>query len=222
MTAGSCSVAIRRRRPPQWAHGNTSIPNARCMRAAQLQARGLAVFTPVPSRPWARARADYLRAPPGARGQHAMANQQVGFGPRRHPRQTLRKLQRLEHQLPRAVVPRPRELQRDAAVAPPSQALLREGRTQDVAAQTFHSRPIVRRHPDVGVQVEPVQVRLHAALAPKPRHAVFQGLRRRLKPSCCRLNIVASGLKFGRCFNPGTTEPTSQWRVALSSRSCRC
>src|SRR6266850_2885642 len=43
MTAGSCSVAIRRRRPPQWAHANTSMPNARCIRTAQLQARGLAV-----------------------------------------------------------------------------------------------------------------------------------------------------------------------------------
>jgi hypothetical protein len=29
---GSCSVAIRRRRPPQWAHANTSMPNARCIR----------------------------------------------------------------------------------------------------------------------------------------------------------------------------------------------
>jgi len=29
MTAGSCSVAIRRRRPPQWAHAGTSMPNAR-------------------------------------------------------------------------------------------------------------------------------------------------------------------------------------------------
>lgn len=44
MTAGSCSVAISRRRPPQWAHANTSMPNARCIRAAQLQARGLAAF----------------------------------------------------------------------------------------------------------------------------------------------------------------------------------
>ena len=51
MTAGSCSVAIRRRRPPQWAHTNTSMPNARCIRAAQLQARGLAVFTAVLSGP---------------------------------------------------------------------------------------------------------------------------------------------------------------------------
>ncbi len=47
MTAGSCRVAIRRRRPPQWAHANTSIPNAPVHQGtAQLQARGLAVFTP--------------------------------------------------------------------------------------------------------------------------------------------------------------------------------
>jgi hypothetical protein len=50
MTAGSCSVAIRRRRPPQWAHASTSMPNPRCMRAAQLQARGL-LFAFVPSGP---------------------------------------------------------------------------------------------------------------------------------------------------------------------------
>ena len=35
MTAGSRSVAIRRRRPPHWAHASTSMPNARCTRAAQ-------------------------------------------------------------------------------------------------------------------------------------------------------------------------------------------
>jgi hypothetical protein len=40
MTAGSCRVAIRRSRPPQWPHARTSMANARCMRAAQVQARG--------------------------------------------------------------------------------------------------------------------------------------------------------------------------------------
>ena len=46
-------------------------------------------------------------------------------------------LQRLEDQLSCSVVPRPLELQRDATVAPPLQALLHEGRTQDVSAQTL-------------------------------------------------------------------------------------
>ena len=50
MTAGSCSVAIRRSRPPQCGHARTSIANARCMRAAQLQARGL-LFALAPSAP---------------------------------------------------------------------------------------------------------------------------------------------------------------------------
>jgi hypothetical protein len=39
MTAGSCSVAISRSRPPQCGHARTSIANARCINAAQLQAR---------------------------------------------------------------------------------------------------------------------------------------------------------------------------------------
>jgi hypothetical protein len=36
MTAGSCSVAIRRSRPPQCGHARTSIANAQCIKAAQL------------------------------------------------------------------------------------------------------------------------------------------------------------------------------------------
>ena len=171
MTAGSCSVAIRRRRPPHWAHASTSMPNARCIRAAQLQARGLALHPGAVRTCGQRRRRgrglgrhasvrDHALAPAGARGQHAVANQQVGFRPRRHRRQTLQEFQRLEHQLPRAVVPRRLQLQRDAAVAPQPQPLLREGRTQDISAQTLQPRPIVRRHPHVGVQVEPVQVRL--------------------------------------------------------------
>jgi hypothetical protein len=52
MTAGSWSAAIRRSRPPQCRHARTSIANARCMRVAQLQARGL-LFTPAPSGPGA-------------------------------------------------------------------------------------------------------------------------------------------------------------------------
>jgi len=39
-----------------------------------------------------------------------------------------RELQRLEHQLPRVVVPRRLQLGRDAAVTPQPQARLREGR----------------------------------------------------------------------------------------------
>jgi hypothetical protein len=50
MTAGSCSVAIRRSRPPQCGHARTSMANARCMRAAQVRARGVG-FPPVPARP---------------------------------------------------------------------------------------------------------------------------------------------------------------------------
>ena len=132
ITAGSCSVAISRRRPPQWAHANTSMPNARCIRAAQLQARGqLVVFTPVPSGPAASGAVEAVGSGPGRPWTTTRARQRacdantpwqmsrlVGFRPRRHRRQTLQELQRLEHQLPCAVVPGPLERQRDAPVAP--------------------------------------------------------------------------------------------------------
>jgi hypothetical protein len=77
-----------------------------------------------------------------------------------HGRQTLQELQRLEDQLSRAVVPRRLQLERDAAIVPQPQALLREGRTQDIPDQALQPRSIVRRHPHVGVQVEALQVRL--------------------------------------------------------------
>jgi len=48
-----------------------------------------------------------------------------------------RNSQRLEHQLPRPVVSGCLQLERDAAVAPLPQALLREGRTQEISAQTL-------------------------------------------------------------------------------------
>ena len=50
MTAGSCSVAISRSRPPQCGHARTSTANARCMSAAQLQARE-PLFASTPSGP---------------------------------------------------------------------------------------------------------------------------------------------------------------------------
>ena len=62
ITAGSCSVAISRSRPPQCGHARTSIANARCIKAAQLQAREpLFAFVPfeppacgAASKSWAR------------------------------------------------------------------------------------------------------------------------------------------------------------------------
>jgi hypothetical protein len=68
---------------------------------------------------------DPALAPPRARGQHALANEQVGFGPRRHRGQPFQELQRLEDQFSRPIVPRALELQRDAAAAPQPQALRR-------------------------------------------------------------------------------------------------
>jgi hypothetical protein len=57
---------------------------------------------------------------------------------------------------------------RQRAIAPQPQALLREGRTQDVSAQTLQPCAIVRRHPHVGVQIEALQVRLSPRATSRP------------------------------------------------------
>ena len=54
-TAGSCSVAINRSQLPQSGHARTSMENARCIRAGQVQPRG-GLFSP--------RRADLRRAVP--------------------------------------------------------------------------------------------------------------------------------------------------------------
>ncbi len=52
------------------------------------------------------------------------------------------------------------ELHHDAAVGPELQALLRQGRAQHIAAQALQRRAIAGRYPDIGVQVEAVEVGL--------------------------------------------------------------
>ncbi len=57
MTAGSCTVAISRSRPPQCGHARTSIANVPCINAAQSQPRGR-LFSPGPTGPGAISTAD--------------------------------------------------------------------------------------------------------------------------------------------------------------------
>ena len=87
------------------------MANARCMRAAQFQARG-AGFTPTLAQIAGQRRRrgrrlghapsidDHSPARAGARGQHAMVNNQVCFGPRRHRRQAFCAVGRLGRQRP--------------------------------------------------------------------------------------------------------------------------
>ncbi len=87
------------------------MANARCMRAAQFQARG-AGFTPTLAQIAGQRRRrgrrlghapsidDHSPARAGARGQHAMVNKQVCFGPRRHRRQAFCAVGRLGRQRP--------------------------------------------------------------------------------------------------------------------------
>jgi hypothetical protein len=128
MTAGSCSVAISRRRPPQRAHANTSMPNARCIRPAQFQARRTGGLHPrtVQTCGQRRRRGRGLGRGPSIDDHSANTPRQISkfvSGRGVIAAQPFQELQRLEDQLSCPVVPRPLELQRDAAVAPQPQAL---------------------------------------------------------------------------------------------------
>ena len=158
MTAGSCSVAISRSRPPQCEHARTSIANARCMRAAQLQARE-PLFTRTPS-----GACDQRRRRDRGLGRHASVRDHA---PRQRARGASTPWQISRLVSGRGVIAAKRsnnssgsntssrvpschaclQLQRDAAVAPQPQALLREGRTQDISAQTLQPRAIVSPTP---------------------------------------------------------------------------
>jgi len=185
MTTGSCSVAIRRSRPPQREHSSTSIAKARYIKAAQLQAREPLVnsvrsdvpFEPATSadakavgssatRPYATTRSRQRARAPNSPWQISRFGSGRGVIAARRSNNSSGS----NTKLARAVVPRRLQLQRDASVAPPPQALLRKRRTQEVSAQTLQARPVVRRHPHVGVQIEALEMRL-------PRPARRHGLR---------------------------------------------
>jgi hypothetical protein len=149
MTAGSCSVAISRSRPRNAGtsghqsrtpvHQCGPAPGARtAVRLCALRTGGQQRRQGRGLRRHASVR-DHAGAPASARGQPAMANQQVRLRPRRHRRETLQQLQRLEHRLARAVVPRLLQPEHDAPVTP--QALLCEWtRPRNAATLRSHLR----------------------------------------------------------------------------------
>ena len=120
--------AISRRRPPQCEHASTSSANARCINAAQLQARE-PLFAFVPSAPAASGDAKavgsgatrpYATTRARQRARAARSPWQISrFGPAAasSPRDAPA-APAVRHQLARPVVPRLLQLQRDAAVAP--------------------------------------------------------------------------------------------------------
>ena len=148
--SGSCAVAIRRSPPPRCEHFSTSIANARCIRAARLQAReALVAFVPPDVAIELVIRTGATAVGPGARARTRRRG-----GASRRARQTDRgKISRfasgcgviaarrsnnasgsnIKSRVPsrHAVL----QVQRDAPVSPQPQPLLRERRSQGVAGK---------------------------------------------------------------------------------------
>src|SRR5262245_66215933 len=87
-----------------------------------------------------------------------MANEQVRLRAWRHRRKRLQQFERLEHRLPRAVVPRLLQLERDAPVAPQPQSLVRKPQTQRYTGAAAPARPGRSPTSTHLVQIETVEV----------------------------------------------------------------
>jgi len=113
---------------------------------------------------WGRAAvAEDLGAPAGAGGEDAVVEQQV------HPRtgdegsQLLEELDGLEEEVGGAIAPDRFEFDEDAAVRAEAETVLGERGAKEIAAELLEAGGIVGGDPDVGVQVEAVEVGLAGA-----------------------------------------------------------
>jgi hypothetical protein len=88
------------------------------------------------------------------RRKHAVVEHEVDPRPRRERGELFEQLQRLEHELARAVCPGRLERERDAAIGQEPESVLCHGRAEQIAAELFQARPILGRHRDVRVQIE--------------------------------------------------------------------
>jgi hypothetical protein len=79
-------------------------------------------------------------------------------------RQAREQIERLEHEVGRAVVPFAFQLEEHATILEERQALLRHRRTQQVATEAFETIAVIASDGDGGVEVETVHVRLQRRL----------------------------------------------------------
>ena len=112
---------------------------------------------------------DGAAAPAGLGGEDPVVEHESDAGARGEGRELFEELEGLDKEVPCAVGPRPLQLQQDASVAGELEAILGDGRPQPVAAERFASRALFRRHAQVGVEIEAVEVRLTGPSRADPR-----------------------------------------------------
>lgn len=94
-----------------------------------------------------------------------MVENQVDARARHQHRQPPQELDRIEHQVGRPITPRTPEGEPHLPVFSQVNALLRDGRAQDVATHPLEPRPLPGRHDHPRMQIEAVRPRVAAVNA---------------------------------------------------------
>ena len=89
-----------------------------------------------------------------------MVEHQVHGRPGDDSGKLLQQLDRVEEQMRGAVAPDRFECDEDAAIRTELDAVLGERRAEEIAAELFEAGAIIRRDPDVGVEIEAVELGL--------------------------------------------------------------
>ena len=121
---------------------------------------------------------------------------------------------------PHQVGPLPLQLQQASSVAGELEAILGDGRPQQVAAELFESRALCRRHAQVGMEIDAFEVRLAGPTRADPRGIRLvpgswsAGWRSRRKERRLRLKRLRQWLDFDACSVRGP-DANKAGRVAI-------
>jgi hypothetical protein len=97
------------------------------------------------------------------RGEEAVVHDKVDRGARDEGRELLQEFDGLEEQVRRAIAPHRLELDEDASIGAEADAILGERRPKEVTAELLEAGTIGGRDPDVGVEIEAVELGLTRA-----------------------------------------------------------
>jgi hypothetical protein len=97
------------------------------------------------------------------RGEHAVIHDEVDRGAGDDRRELLQELDRLEEQMRGAIAPERLQRDEDASVDPELDAVLGERGAEEVAAELLETGTIGGGDPDVGVEIEAVELGLTRA-----------------------------------------------------------
>jgi hypothetical protein len=106
---------------------------------------------------------DDLPAPACTRGEDTVVQDQVDGGAGDDGRELLQEFDGLEEEARRAIAPLRLELDEDASVGTELDAVVGERGAEEVAAEAFEAGAIVGGHPDIGVEIEAVELGLAGA-----------------------------------------------------------